>query len=296
VAQRRYFFYSPEMNLLSESELTNAATPQILYEYIWFNGHPVAQIDAPTTTHWTFTDHLGTPLIQTDTAGAIYWRAEYEPYGKVFSLRAGDQHQPLRLPGQQAEQLNLGTNGLTERFYNVFRWYRPNWGRYTQPDPLGLGFETNPFLYGAANPVRFTDPTGLLAELCCRPTDFARQISHCFIRADGTTYSLFPEGSWLASRGVPRRDDPRDQSRKDESCSECKPKPCPDFPGTHKDCFEQVHAAYPITGYGFALSSNTYAATLAKNCCEGGFPSGFGFTPGSGFPPPRLRTRPLPIR
>jgi hypothetical protein len=169
-------------------------------------------------------------------------------------------------------------------------------GRYTQPDPIGVGFETNPFLYGAANPLRITDPTGLLAEVCCRPTDLARQISHCFIRAEGTTYSLFPEGPWLAARGVPRRDDPRDRNRKDESCVECKPKPCPDFSGTHKDCFEQVHAAYPITGYGFALSSNTYAATLANGCCEGGFPTGFGFTPGANFPPPRLRTRPLPVR
>jgi RHS repeat-associated protein len=160
-AQRRYFFYSPEMNLLSESELTNAATPTILYEYIWFNGHPVAQIDAPTTTRWTFTDHLGTPLILTDTAEVIYWRAEHEPYGKVFSLRTGDQHQPLRLPGQEAEQLNLGPNGATERSYNIFRWYKPGWGRYTQPDPIGLLGGTNPFRYANDNPLSWIDPNGL---------------------------------------------------------------------------------------------------------------------------------------
>jgi hypothetical protein len=88
----------------------------------------VAQVDAGTTTHWTFTDHLGTPTIQTDTSAAIYWRAEHEPYGKVFALRSADQHQPLRLPGQEAEQLNLGPNGATERSYNIFRWYRPTWG------------------------------------------------------------------------------------------------------------------------------------------------------------------------
>ena len=73
---RRYSFYSPEMNLLAESELTTAAAPVILYEYIWFNGHPVGQFDGGTVTHWTFTDHLGTPLLQTDSAGAVFWRAE----------------------------------------------------------------------------------------------------------------------------------------------------------------------------------------------------------------------------
>lgn len=25
----------------------------------------------------------------------------------------------------------------TEENYNVFRWYRAGWGRYTQADPLG---------------------------------------------------------------------------------------------------------------------------------------------------------------
>ena len=51
---RRYSFYSPEMNLLAESELTAATAPTILYEYVWFNGHPVAQLDGGTAAHWTF--------------------------------------------------------------------------------------------------------------------------------------------------------------------------------------------------------------------------------------------------
>jgi uncharacterized protein RhaS with RHS repeats len=107
------------MNLLAESELSTASAPVILYEYVWFNGHPVAQLDGGTLTHWTFTDHLGTPLLQTDSAAAIFWRAEHEPFGSVFALRTADQHQPLRLPGQEAEQLNLGSNGVTDRSYNV---------------------------------------------------------------------------------------------------------------------------------------------------------------------------------
>ena len=51
-----------------------------------------------------------------------------------LAMRTGDSHQPLRLPGQEAEQLNLGPNGMTERSYNIFRWYRGGWGRYSQGD------------------------------------------------------------------------------------------------------------------------------------------------------------------
>jgi RHS repeat-associated protein len=157
---RRYSFYSPEMNLLAETEIkTSAGAPAIFYEYIWFNGHPVAQIDLPSTTHWTFTDHLGTPLIQTTAAQGPWWRAEYEPYGRVF-FQTADQHQPLRLPGQEAEQLNLGPNGATERSYNIFRWYRPTWGRYTQADPLEEP-DTHAFGFVAGNPLRWIDPLGL---------------------------------------------------------------------------------------------------------------------------------------
>jgi RHS repeat-associated protein len=164
---KRNFIYSPEMNLLAESELSWPREKAILYEYVWFNGHPVAQIDSGTTTHWTFTDHLGTPLIQTTATQAGWWRAEYEPYGRVWMLTTADQHQPLRLPGQEAEQFNLGSNGSTERSYNVFRWYRAGWGRYTQSDPIfersGLKKFPEPGLYSYVdgNPIMWDDPLGL---------------------------------------------------------------------------------------------------------------------------------------
>src|SRR4029077_13429185 len=120
---RRFFFYSPELHLLAESELTASASPAVLTEYIWFGDRPVAQSDTSGATSWTFTDHLGTPILQTGAAQGVTWRAEYEPYGAVFGLRSSDQHQPLRFPGQEAEQLGLGANGVTERSYNIHRWY-----------------------------------------------------------------------------------------------------------------------------------------------------------------------------
>ena len=44
--------------------------------------------------------------------------------------------------------------------YNIFRWYRSGWGRYTQADPIGLHGVTNVYHYTYSNPVRWTDPRG----------------------------------------------------------------------------------------------------------------------------------------
>ena len=163
--------YSPESNLAVESDYSSNYHPTVFAEHIWQGGIPVAEVDTGgPTTHWTMTDHLGTPILWTDSTPAVTWRVEHEPYGRVFVLRAGsDLHQPLRLPGQEAEQLpNIGINGATEKSYNIFRWYRYNWGRYTQADRLGLTDSVNLFGYGLSNPNRYSDPLGLSVLLRCR--------------------------------------------------------------------------------------------------------------------------------
>jgi RHS repeat-associated protein len=213
--QQRLYLYTPELNLLAETELTTSSTPNILYEYVWFNGHPVAQIDGGTAVHWTFTDHLGTPMIQTDTSGNPFWRGKYEPFGSIFQLRTADQHQPLRLPGQEAEQFNLGGNGLTTKSYNIFRWYQPRWGRYAEADPLGVKSGTNLYLYSFVNPESNSDPTGLITCRCQRhlgPIPIRLGvIAHDYLRIgpasrceDNPAYGFFPNqripfGFWFFS-------------------------------------------------------------------------------------------------
>jgi len=101
----------------------------------------------------------------------------------------------LRLPGQEAEELNLSIdgNGVTERFYNIFRWYRPGWGRYTQSDPIGLNGGTNLYAYAFQNPVVGFDPTGLApcqknpAFVNCDTPDSGCCVAKCI---DDLRYSL----------------------------------------------------------------------------------------------------------
>ena len=158
--EKSYSLYSPELNLFAETVASQTTNPSIAYEYVWFAGQPLAQIETSTgAVHWYFTDHLGTPILQTDINAREMWRPEYEPYGIVFAFRRGEaKHQPLRFPGQENDP-------SSEVTYNVFRWYRSGWGRYTQADRYISvnAWEPNPFAYARENPVGRTDPLGLFS-------------------------------------------------------------------------------------------------------------------------------------
>lgn len=56
--------------------------------------------------------------------------------------------------------------------YNIFRWYRPGAGRYTQADPIELEGGLNLYRYALDNPNRYFDPFGLKVCHCERRLDF----------------------------------------------------------------------------------------------------------------------------
>lgn len=168
---RRYFLYTPELSLLSVTRddtpnvwgLSTQSLPDknVNYEIVWFAGRPVAQVPSGGPPLYTFTDHLGTPILQTTTTATITWRAEYEPFGNVYEMREGTRTaQPLRFPGQEVA---MTWEGSEER-YNVFRWYRAGWGRYTQADPLYMSPETSLYAYVEGNPITWLDHLGLHSE------------------------------------------------------------------------------------------------------------------------------------
>jgi RHS repeat-associated protein len=163
-----------ELQLLAETALSSSPTPNIAYEYLWFAGQPIAQIETATNTvHYYFNDHLGAPILTTNATATVDWRVEREPYGQTFAIRTGaDRHQPLSFPGQEED-------GEGERSYNIFRWYRAGWGRYTSVDRFGwdsvagspavrerwpdylLSPEMGvPYSYALNSPLTRTDPRG----------------------------------------------------------------------------------------------------------------------------------------
>ncbi len=152
------FFYTPELKMLNVVSPTYGRVADV----IWFGSRPVADHDE-STVRYTFTDHLDTPILQTVSNGAVVWRVEYEPFGNVYALRAGDaaDDQPLRFPGQQVAY----NTGSGEETYNVFRWYRSGWGRYTQADPIGIHGGLNLYAYVNGQPTAHTDRFGLAGDL-----------------------------------------------------------------------------------------------------------------------------------
>jgi RHS repeat-associated protein len=158
---QRVSLYDNTDRLLGESA-ASAAPTSIAYDYVWFGDRPVAQLDV-AGTHWTVADHLGTPLLQTDSGGSVSWQVENEPYGLTYASRAGDVHQPVRLPGQEIQQFDAGPSGLNAMSYNGARWYRARWGRYTQGDPLHLGGGANLYAYANSRPINYADPLGEVA-------------------------------------------------------------------------------------------------------------------------------------
>lgn len=53
-----------------------------------------------------------------------------------------------------------------EESFNIFRWYKSSWGRYTQADPIGLNGGTNLYSYVSGNPLRYADRLGLVGWDC----------------------------------------------------------------------------------------------------------------------------------
>ncbi|MES9993849.1 MAG: DUF2235 domain-containing protein, partial [Candidatus Thiodiazotropha sp.] len=135
------------------------AQGEIVRQYLYLGWQPVALLEAGKiyTIH---NNHLGAPVAVSDTTGRIVWRAHYAPFGRAHIEDDPDGDQTafqlnLRLPGQYEDT----ETGL---YYNYYRYYDPESGRYLSSDPLDLNAGMNTYAYAANDPVRNIDPTGLL--------------------------------------------------------------------------------------------------------------------------------------
>ena len=113
----------------------------------------------PEALYFYHTDHLGTPIAMTDEDGNIPWRAEYLPFGGVWSLSVST------VPNHLGQYFD-GETGLHQ---NVHRDYRPRDGRYMEPDPAGLNAGPNLCVYAGGDPIGTIDPSGLTLLRCTRP-------------------------------------------------------------------------------------------------------------------------------
>jgi RHS repeat-associated protein len=129
-----------------------------LYLYADHSHEPLARVDGRgdhQKIRYYHNDLNGLPEHLTEPDGQIIWQARYQVWGNtVEETREAHfvEHQNLRFQGQYLDR----ETGL---HYNTFRFYDPDVGRFTTPDPIGLAGGLNLYQY-APNPVGWVDPWG----------------------------------------------------------------------------------------------------------------------------------------
>lgn len=167
-----WFTYNPSGQLMAEYQTGKGWT-----DYIYFDGQPVALV-RNGARYFLYNDHLGRPEYAANSGGVVAWQANLGPFSRTVTMD-GLGSMNLGFPGQYFDT-------ETGHWYNHFRTYDSNEGRYLESDPIGLagGFGTYSYAYG--NPVMWTDPLGLKVLVCKQAAQVPGMgwVDHHWIKTD----------------------------------------------------------------------------------------------------------------
>ncbi|MBC3299699.1 RHS domain-containing protein [Pseudomonas sp. SWRI18] len=159
-----------------------------LYIYSDEGYEPLARVDGigdQQKIRYYHNDLNGLPEQLSESDGHTVWNARYEVWGNtVEEVREPYyiEEQNLRFQGQYLDR----ETGL---HYNTLRFYDPDIGRFTTPDPIGLAGGLNLYQY-APNPLSWIDPLGLMK---CSSPPKGRKVNRTVYRFEepgriGTTW------------------------------------------------------------------------------------------------------------
>jgi RHS repeat-associated protein len=152
------FLYENQLNPIAELDGSGNIVSRFVY---------ASRANAPDyiirggATYRLIADHLGSPRLVVDVAtGAVVQRMDYDEFGNVI-LDTNPGFQPFGFAG-----------GLYDQHTRLTRFgardYDAETGRWTAKDPiLFAGGDANLYGYVVNNPVKFTDPTGLMLDAQC---------------------------------------------------------------------------------------------------------------------------------
>ncbi len=151
---KRQDFLWDGVALLEETEDGQGTTEYLFMPESFF---PVGQTQGGE--HYTYSfDQLGTPTELFDSHGNIAWAVEYTAFGELRNTFQAQTSSPFRFLGQYCDD-ELGL------FYTHYRYYDPQLGRFTSPDPIRFTGGPNFYRY-VINPVNWVDPFGLASGTC----------------------------------------------------------------------------------------------------------------------------------
>jgi len=101
-------------------------------------------------------DAVGNTTALTGSDGAVLNSYGYLPFGEALTVSETVAN-PFEFVGEYGVMRE--GSGID---YMRNRWYAPDQGRFTQPDPIGIAGGTNLYAYVGNNPAEFADPSGLM--------------------------------------------------------------------------------------------------------------------------------------
>jgi RHS repeat-associated protein len=102
---------------------------------------------------WLAGDGLGSITALMNGSGGATGLNRYEPFGELSPGSTG---------GSSLYQFTGRDQDGTGLMYYRARYYAPEWGRFISEDPIGLAGGLNSYAYAGNNPLKFTDPSGML--------------------------------------------------------------------------------------------------------------------------------------
>ncbi len=110
-------------------------------------------ISGPDGVFYYFVDAWYNVIGIIDSSGTADWYT-YQPFGETVDEPASPKYNPYRYEASYLDNVNG-----KELYYMHFRYYDPEYGRFTQLDPIN---HLSDFIYAGNNPILNSDPLGLL--------------------------------------------------------------------------------------------------------------------------------------
>jgi RHS repeat-associated protein len=159
----------------------NGTNGQVIRRYVYGSGIDealnqveVANASGSRPRLTLIPDIQGSVIGTLDSTGAAVTKTGYKPFGESATATGSYRYTGRRIDSE--------SGGL---YYYRARHYYPAWGRFIQPDPIGLAGGNNLYAYVDNDPLNFVDPSGEVREASNRAVQFA---------------TAFGEGAWSVPR------------------------------------------------------------------------------------------------